>query len=336
MGLGTGGTTMRICRAATIAFALALTLPAPADADEVTVPEQIVDTMNQLFGRHPGVRANHAKGIVAEGRFAPNAAGAALSTAVLFQGGEIPMTVRFSDATGVPTIPDGDPNANPHGMAIRFHLPDGGEMDIVANSLAFFPVATGEEFLAFLQAVAGSGPDTAKPTPLEQFLGSHPAALPALQSAATPTSFARETYHGVNAFVFVDAAGKRQPFRFRIEPVEGAEHLSAEDAAKRTPDYLMDELAPRLAQAPAQFRLSAQLAEPSDPIDDATTPWPADRKLIDLGTITVTKVAADSEAQGKELLFLPTNLTDGIEPSDDPLIDARVQAYAVSFGRRSE
>ena len=50
----------------------------------------------------------------------------------------------------------------------------------------------------------------------------------------------------------------------------------------------------------------------------------------------MTKVAADSAAQAKELLFLPTNLTDGIEPSDDPLIDARVQAYAVSFGRRSE
>jgi catalase len=50
----------------------------------------------------------------------------------------------------------------------------------------------------------------------------------------------------------------------------------------------------------------------------------------------VTKVAADSEAQAKELLFMPTNLTDGIEQSDDPLIDARVQAYAVSFARRSE
>ena len=251
---------------------------------------------------------------------------------MLFRGGEIPVTVRFSDATGVPTIPDGDPNANPHGMAVCFHLPDGGEMDIVANSLAFFPVATGEQFRDLLRAVAASGPDAAKPTALEQFLGGHPAALPALQSAATPSSFARETYNGVNAFVFVDATGKRQPFRFRIDPVDGAEHLTAEDAARQPPDYLVDELTPRLAQAAAKFRLTAQLAEPGDPIDDATKPWPADRKLVDLGTITVTKVAADGAAQAKELLFLPTNLTDGIEPSDDPLIDTRVEAYAVSFG----
>ena len=50
----------------------------------------------------------------------------------------------------------------------------------------------------------------------------------------------------------------------------------------------------------------------------------------------MTKVAADREAQAKELLFLPTNLTDGIEPSDGPLIEARMEAHAVPFGRRSE
>ncbi len=326
--------SMRLAVVATLGLLVAW--PQPPRAQDASVGEQTVDVMNRLFGRHPGVRANHAKGIVAEGSFQPSAAGKALSTAVLFDGAEIPVTVRFSDGTGLPTIPDGDPKANPHGMAVRFHLPDGGEMDIVANSLAFFPVATGEEFRDLLEAVAASGPDAAKPTPLEEFLGSHPAALPALQSPATPVSFARETYNGVNAFVFVDSNGSRQAFRFRIDPVDGAEHLSAEDAAKQAPDFLIDELGSRLEQAPAAFRLSAQMAEAGDPIDDATKPWPGERKRIDLGTITVTNLAADGEAQAKELLFMPTNLTDGIEPSDDPLIDARVEAYAVSFGRRSE
>jgi catalase len=36
------------------------------------------------------------------------------------------------------------------------------------------------------------------------------------------------------------------------------------------------------------------------------------------------------------LLFLPGNVTEGIEPSDDPLIPARDNSYAVSFGRRRE
>ena len=130
--------------------------------------------MNQLFGQHPGLRAMHAKGVVVEGSFTPSGKGAALSTAVLFQGDPTPVTARFSDATGLPAIPDGDPNANPHGLGLRFHLADGGEMDLVTNSLKFFPVATGEEFLGLLQAVAASGPETAKPTPLDKFVAAHP------------------------------------------------------------------------------------------------------------------------------------------------------------------
>ena len=98
----------------------------------------------------------------------------------------------------------------------------------------------------------------------------------------------------------------------------------------------MDEIGPRLAREPAKFRVLAQLAEAGDPTNDATKPWPESRKTLDLGTLTVTKVVADSAEAEKALLFMPNALTDGIEVSDDPLIDARVQAYAVSFGRRAQ
>jgi catalase len=101
--------------------------------------------MNKVFRVHPSFRANHAKSIVVEGfKASPNAAG--LSRAVLFNGSPIPATVRFSDATGIPNVPDGADIANPHGMAIKFHLPDGSDTYMVINSLKFFPVATGEDF----------------------------------------------------------------------------------------------------------------------------------------------------------------------------------------------
>ena len=61
-----------------------------------------------------------------------------------------------------------------------------------------------------------------------------------------------------------------------------------------------------------------------------------DRRTVDLGTLTVTRLVPDSASAEKALLFMPNALTDGIEVSDDPLIDARVQAYAVSFGRRTQ
>ncbi|APX85958.1 catalase [Methylorubrum extorquens] len=319
-----------------LSTAIALSTSISARAEEPSTAEQTIDVMNKLFGNHAGLRANHAKGVVAEGSFTPSAEAATISKASLFRGPAVPVTIRFSDATGVPTISDGAANANPHGMSLKFKLGDGSDMDVVVNALKFFPVATGEEFRDLLRAAAESGPDAAHPTALERFATSHPAVAAAGKTAKTPSSFARQTYNGVNAFIFVDNDGKRQPFRFRFVPVDGEEILTLEEAAKRGPNYLSEEISSRLAKEPARFRVLAQLAEPGDPTNDATKPWPDDRKTLDLGTLMVTKLVANSAEAEKALLFMPNALTDGIEVSDDPLIDARVQAYAVSFSRRSQ
>ena len=157
------------------AFTAAATiLASPVLAQETDVPTQLVDTFNKLFGVHPGFRANHAKGVVVKGSFTATPEAAALSKAAIFSGAKIPVTVRFSDSTGVPNIPDGDANANPHGISIKYHLPDGSDTDMVTNSLHFFPVATGEDFLAMLTAVSQSPKDAPHPTPLEQFVSTHP------------------------------------------------------------------------------------------------------------------------------------------------------------------
>lgn len=317
---------------ATASAILLLSSALPASAADPDVPQQIVSTMNALFGTYPATRANHAKGLVFEGAFVPSQEGPALSKAALFRTPSVPVTVRFSDATGVPAIPDGDPNANPHGMAVKFRIPGGDEVDIVANSLAIFPVANGEDFRDLLQAVLDSPPGAAKPTKLEQFVGKHPAVAEAFSSVHTPASFATEAYNGVNSFVFVSSSGKRQPFRFRIEPAAGVTYLSEADAAKLGPNALVDEIRERVGRGPVTFTLKAQLAEPGDPIDDATKPFPAARKMVDLGTITLKAAAPDP----KELGYLPTNLTDGIEPSADPLIDLRTASYAISYSRRAQ
>lgn len=68
---------------------------------------------------------------------------------------------------------------------------------------------------------------------------------------------------------------------------------------------------------------------------DPTQPWPEDRNVAELGVLTLEKAVADSAEVEKTLLFLPGLLTDGIEPSDDPLIDVRDGAYAESFSRRN-
>src|ERR1700733_9635501 len=127
--------------AAAALFGLAcppLAFPQPAWAEDQPLEVQIVDALNKAFGVHPGFRANHAKGVVAEGSFKASPEAAALSKAVLFNGSTLPGTVRFSDSTGIPNLPDGSGLANPHGMAIKYHLPDGSDTDMVINSLKFF------------------------------------------------------------------------------------------------------------------------------------------------------------------------------------------------------
>ena len=191
-----------------IAFMLVAAL-GPLEAQDATVETQLVDAMNKLYGVHPGFRANHAKGVVVTGSFKATPQAGRLSKAVLFAGGTIPVTVRFSDATGVPNIPDGSGLANPHGMAIKFHLPDGSETDIVLNSIKFFPVSNSADFRDMLLAVAASPPNAAKPTKLDQFVAAHPSVPRALATAQTPDSFADEEYYGINAFVFVNNEGER-------------------------------------------------------------------------------------------------------------------------------
>jgi catalase len=150
----------------------------------------------------------------------------------------------------------------------------------------------------------------------------------------TPDSFADEQYFGIDAFIFVSMAGRRQPFRYVIAP-ERVVHLSSDEAKAEPANYLMDELPQRLAKGPVVFHLKAQLAAPGDQTKDPTQPWPDDRRVVDLGTLTINRTIPDSDAVQKSLLFTPGRLTDGIEPSDDPLIAARDGSYAESFRRRS-
>jgi catalase len=313
--------------------AIGFALPGSACGDDQPVATQIVDAMNKLFGTHPGFRANHAKGVVVEGNFKAFPEAAALSRAVLFDGSTIPVTVRFSDSTGIPNVPDGSRSANPHGMAIKYHLPDGNDTDMVINSLKFFPVSSGADFRDLLLALAESPANAPKPTKFDQFVASHPTVPAALATTTTPASFADEEYHSIDAFVFINKAGARQPVRYLMVP-ERVVHLDAADAEKRPPDFLIDELLERLQRRPVTFHLKAQLAAPGDLTNDATKPWPSDRKVVELGVLT-DKAAPNSAEAEKTLLFLPGQVTDGIEPSDDPLIDVRDGAYAVSFWRRN-
>jgi catalase len=338
----------RLAMAATLTLASALTLAAAltvsahaADtppASQEPLPVALVHALNTLAGGpHPGFRANHAKGVLVSGTFTPAKTAASLSKAPHFAASApVPVLVRFSDTTGVPTIPDAAPEASPHGIAIRFKLPGGGSTDIVSISANGFPVATPEDFLALLTAISKSGPGVPKPTPVEQFIGSHPATAKFVSTPRpAPQSFATLAFFGVNAFKFTNAKGVSHFARYQILPVAGEHSLTQDQAGKVAPDYLIDELPKRIAAAPVKFRLVAQVAKEGDITNDATAVWPADREIIELGVITLTTTEKDQAKAQKALLYNPLSLPPGIEASADPILAARPPAYAVSFTQRA-
>jgi catalase len=324
------------CRSGTAQVVLALGSAAVASAGAAEVahetPASMVGAFHTAFGAHHA-RAVHAKGIILQGMFTPAPEARTIARAALFSEGPVPVTVRFSDFTGLPDIPDTVPDANPRGFAVKFRMGGGRETDIVTHSFNGFPVATVDEFAVFLRAIGSSGPEAPKPTPIEAFLGSHPIAKAFVTTQKPPpVSYATAQYFGVNSFAFLDASGKKHFVRYRFVPVAGEHYLDAAGLATKGPDYLREEIATRVAKAPAAFEWFAQMAEAGDAIENPSVAWPESRKLVHLGTISIrsleTRPAAD-----KELLFLPGRLCEGIETAD-PMLTVRHAAYPISFGER--
>jgi catalase len=200
-----------------------------------------------------------------------------------------------------------------------------------------FVVGTPEDFLALQKAIAVTDPSKPHPWPIEAFIGSHPLAAKFVQETqAVPASFGTQAFFSNDAFIFVNGQGQKQAGRYKILPAAGVQNLNEADAKAKSPDFLVDELKTRLTSGPINYRMIVQLANAGDPTNDPSLVWPEDRKTIDLGTISITSVVADSDAAQKTLVFFPTNLTDGIELSDDPFPALRTSVYALSFARRQQ
>ena len=314
-------------------------MPLPNDERIVALADELVKQFDTIFGLHPGFRPAHAKGMLVMGAFTPAAGASEISRAPHFANGTTtPVTVRFSNSTGIPMIPDNDANANPRGMAVRFHLGERVHTDIVSHSADGFPTRTGQEFLEFLRALAASSGDGAKgssPTPIEVFLGAHPKALAFVQMPKpTPVSFAREAYFGVTAMRFVNQAGGGVYGRYRIVPEAGVATLDEATAAQKGANFLFEELAERVGRGAIEFRVRAQWAGEGDVVDDATVHWPESRAVVELGKITLRTMMADDAEEHRPISVDPIPRVDGIEASDDPLLELRAAVYLISGRRR--
>jgi catalase len=201
-----------------------------------------------------------------------------------------------------------------------------------------FPFSTPE---AFYEQMIASKPDpsTGKPDPAKMtaFLASHPEtgnALAVIKSQPVSSGFHNSTFRGLNAFLFLNAAGESVPVRWFIKPMQPLEAVTTVPTPKDK-NYLFDGLITQVHRQPLEWRLIVIVGQPGDPTNDATIAWPPKREQVDVGILTLDRVQSDETSAATDVNFDPLVLPAGIAPSDDPLLSARSAVYSQSFLRRA-
>lgn len=295
-------------------------------------PDSFINAFGWVNGRQAGFRKNHAKGVAVTGYFDSNGNGRELSSAHVFQAGRTPVQGRFSLAGG--NAHAADAAATARGLGLAFAFPGGEQWRTAMLNLPVFPDNSPQ---GFYDRLIASKPlaDTGKPDPqaMATFLDGHPETVKALaiisQNPPSP-GFADSTYRSLNTFFLVDQFGARTPVRWSVEPI-----TPTQQQASSGPNALFDDLTRQIRSSPVQWKLMLTLGQPSDQLNDATLPWPTDRRTIDAGTLTLTSIETERKGNARDINFDPLVLPPGIEPSDDPLLSPRSAVYATSYRVRT-
>jgi catalase len=216
------------------------------------------------------------------------------------------------------------------------YLPDGSRTDIVAQSAPRFPFHRPEPFIELLR-VQRPGVDLLLKMPAvlarhPEALRTLPANIPALRP---PESYASIPYYAIHAYRFVDAEGGSRYVRYTLRPQLPESHLTPWAAKKLGSDYLQEDIRRRVADGSVRFTVELQLALPGDDVNDPYVQWPKDRQRVAAGTIELTGLETERETGGDILVFDPSRVVDGIEPSDDPVLRFRPEAYSGSVEDRT-
>jgi catalase len=323
-----------ILRPLVILSLLCLAAP-PARADDPD-PEDLVNSLEKISGVHKGLRRNHAKGSCAVGSFIGSKAASALSASFIFSGKKIPVLARFSVAGPNPGVADA--SHSPRGMALQFQLANGDLQQMAMLNAPVFVVATPAAFYDLLQLDVPD-PATGKKDPARApaFFGAHPESKPFidwLMGNNPPPSYAAAPYYSLHAFKFIAKDRSEHWVRWRFEPMDGLKTIASDALAKEPDDFLDKALTERTHKGPVKWEMIVTVGEKDDPIDNPTLVWPAGRKEIKAGVLSLTKGGQSAVGSCEEINFDPNVASAGIEPSPDPILQFRSQAYAVSYTRR--
>lgn len=288
--------------------------------------EKVVNSFEQLFGITEGQRRNHTKGFCFVGEFIPkkNSGIELYSKSVIFT--NISSVIgRLSHKGGNYFSADNKPAEYGLGLSMTTALAEKHNMSM--NTLDFFPVATPEEFAELMLAKVNGGEAIkafkAKNESLQHFKA-HMA-----KKTKTLRPYEASTFNSINSFYLVNHKGGKTAVRWSFVPVQS-------QGIVLTPkqDFFFDNMQKNLQTHGIEWHMVITLANADDEINNPAIAWQGQHKKLVVATLKVTSIEQGNSAQCQQINYDPMVLSAGFQPSDDPLLKARQNAYAISFARR--
>ena len=301
-----------------------------------TPPEQVISALEKTFGVHPGERRNHIKGTCAAGTFVGLPAARIYSRSALFSGEPTPVIARFSLPGGNPHAPDTARTAR--GLALAFRLADGSRQHMTMLNTPVFGASSPQTFLNDIVAKQPRA-DTGKPDPerIKAFHAAHADSRAQAEFLARhnpPPSWANSSYFGIHTFKFVSQQSSTTLVRWRFVPQDGEAELTDAQLSSSSQQFLEARLIERVQRGPIHWDMIVTIGEAGDAQNDPTVLWPRDRREIKAGTLTIVSAQPQRGAACEKVNFDPLVMSDGIQPTDDPVLLFRSPAYAISVGKR--
>ena len=289
-------------------------------------------------------RVVHARGTAAFGDFVSYGNYSDLTKATLFsqKGKKTPVLVRFSSVIHGNHSPE--TLRDPRGFSTKFFT-DSGNWDLVGNNLPVFFI---RDAMKFPDMVHSLKPDPVTniqdPARYFDFFSHVPESTNMLtflySDLGTPASYREMDGNGVHAFKFVNKKGEVRYVKFHWISGQGIKTLTAEEAGAiqgKDFNHLTKDLYTQIEKANyPTWELEAQIMEPADldkfnfnPLD-ATKEWIHIKNLkkVKLGKMTLSKVPDNFFETTEQSAFSPNVLVDGIEPSEDRLLQGRLFSYS--------
>jgi catalase len=292
-------------------------------------------------------RVVHARGAAAHGVFESYGTAASVTKAGFLgkKGTKTEVFTRFSTVLG--SRGSADTVRDTRGFAVKFYT-DEGTFDLVGNNMPVFFIQDGIKFPDIIHA-AKPQPDREIPQAQSahdtfwDFVSLHTEATHHvfwnMSDRGIPRSYRTMEGFGVHTFRLVNDKGASSLVKFHWKPVAGVHSLvweEAQIAAGCDPDFHRRDMADGIeAGAFLEYELGIQVM-PDDGTDsfegidllDPTKLVPEELAPVQLvGMMTLNRNPTNYFAETEQVAFHTGHLVPGIEPTNDPLLQARLFSY---------